>query len=489
MTMATLDDLCGSTVLDGSAGARTITGLTADSREVKPGFLFAALSGVKTDGARFVADALARGAAAILAGEEAVIEAPADIPVIRDANPRRRLALMAASFYKAQPKIAAAVTGTNGKTSVACFLRQIWEAQGYAAASLGTTGITFNGETQELHHTTPDPVALHACLADLARRGATHLAFEASSHGLAQYRLDGVKLVAGGFTNISRDHLDYHADFHEYFHAKMRLFEALLLPGQPAVIDVDTHGGEHAVEDARKHGLRLITVGREGHSIRVLASERDGFGQRLKVSLEGEPRDLFIPLAGDFQAANVLVTLGLAMVTGVDADAAFAAAAKLKGAKGRLELVAHAAGGGPVFIDYAHTPDALENAIRALRPYVTGKLHVVFGAGGDRDKGKRPQMGAVVAKSADIGYITDDNPRSEDAATIRAHIRAAAPDALEIGDRTEAIAAALDAMAAGDVLLIAGKGHETGQIVGGVTIPYSDHDAVRSLLGGQERDG
>jgi UDP-N-acetylmuramoyl-L-alanyl-D-glutamate--2,6-diaminopimelate ligase len=482
MTLATLDQLCGSAAFLGEHGTRPVAGVTADSREVKPGYLFAALSGTWTDGARFVADAVSRGAAAILTEPDTVVDAPG-VAIVRDENPRRRLALIAARFYRLQPKIAAAVTGTNGKTSVASFLRQIWEAQGYAAANLGTTGVTFRGETEPLAHTTPDPVSLHATLADLARRGATHLAFEASSHGLAQYRLDGVKLVAGAFTNISRDHLDYHADFHDYLHAKMRLFEVLLEPGQPAVIDVDSDGGEQVAEHAAKRNLRLITVGRKGESIRLISSARDGFGQQLNLTVEGERRPLFIPLAGDFQAANVLVTLGLAMVTGVPADEAFASAEKLKGAKGRLELVGHAPTGGPIFIDYAHTPDALENAIRALRPYVAGKLRVVFGAGGDRDKGKRPQMGAVVAKSADAGYVTDDNPRSESPATIRAEIMSAIPGAVEIGDRGEAIAAALSDMAAGDVLLIAGKGHETGQIVGGVTIPYSDHDAVASLLG------
>jgi UDP-N-acetylmuramoyl-L-alanyl-D-glutamate--2,6-diaminopimelate ligase len=482
MTLATLDELCGPAAFLGTDGARPISGVTADSREVKPGFLFVALSGTKTDGARFIADAVARGAAAILAGTDAAIDAPG-VAIVRDENPRRRLALIAARYYKVQPKIAAAVTGTNGKTSVASFLRQIWEAQGYAAANLGTTGVTFRGETEPLAHTTPDPVSLHATLADLARRGATHLAFEASSHGLAQYRLDGVKIVAGAFTNISRDHLDYHANFHDYFHAKMRLFDELLDPGQPAVIDVDTAGSEDAVEHAEKRNLRLVTVGRKGDSIRLISSARDGFGQQLNISVEGERRPLYIPLAGDFQAANVLVTLGLAMVTNVSADEAFEAAETLKGAKGRLELIGRAPGGGPIFIDYAHTPDALENAIRALRPYVEGKLRVVFGAGGDRDKGKRPQMGAVVAKSADAGYVTDDNPRSENPATIRAEIMAAIPGAVEIGDRTKAIEAALADMGPGDVLLVAGKGHETGQIVGNVTIPYSDHEAVLNLLG------
>ena len=487
MTLMTLGRLCGASFPLGDSGAAPVTGLTADSREVQPGYLFAALAGTKTDGARFIADALARGAAAILTGEDAEIDAASGVPVIRDANPRQALALMAARFYGRQPEIIAAVTGTNGKTSVAAFLRQIWEAGGFAAASLGTTGILFRGEEHPLAHTTPDPVSLHASLADLAAQGATHLAFEASSHGLAQYRADGVKLAAGAFTNISRDHLDYHPDFADYFRAKMRLFTELLQPGQPAVIDVDSEAGEEAAEIARARGLRLITVGRQGDTLRLLASERDGFGQRLDIRYEGRARSLRLPLAGEFQASNVLVALGLALATDTPADIAFAAAERLQGAKGRLELVAHAPSGGPIFIDYAHTPDALENAIRALRPYASGKLHLVFGCGGDRDRGKRPEMGAIAARLADRVIVTDDNPRSEDPAAIRAEILAAAPGATEIGDRREAIAAAIAAMAEGDVLLIAGKGHETGQIVGHTVIPYSDHEAVAALIGGREK--
>ncbi len=483
MTLVTLGDLCGGALPVGS-GEMPITGLTADSREVEPGYLFAALAGTKTDGARFVADAVARGATAVLAGEGVALYVPEGVAVIRDANPRRALALMAARIYGRQPEVTAAVTGTNGKTSVASFLRQIWEACGFASASLGTTGIMFRGEEQPLSHTTPDPVTLHADLADLAAKGATHLAFEASSHGLAQYRLDGVKLAAAAFTNISRDHLDYHPDFADYFRAKMRLFTELLRPGQSAVIDVDSEAGEEAAEIARARGLRLITVGRQGDTLRLVAGERDGFGQRLEISHNGTVRRIFLPLAGDFQASNVLVALGLALATDAPADVAFAAVERLKGAKGRLELVAHSPSGGPIFIDYAHTPDALENAIRTLRPYATARLHVVFGCGGDRDRGKRPEMGAIAARLADRVIVTDDNPRSEDPAAIRAEVLAAAPGAIEIGDRAEAIAAAINGMGPGDVLLIAGKGHETGQIVGHTVIPYSDHDTVAGLIGG-----
>ncbi len=478
-----LEHLCSPAAHSLASDSIAITGLTADSRDVKPGYLFAALNGSKTDGARFIADALRHGAAAILIEQGVAADLPDGFPVIRVANPRQRLAQMAALFYGRQPGTVAAVTGTNGKTSVASFLRQIWTASGRAAASLGTTGVMFEGQERPLAHTTPDPVALHAEIADLTQCGATHLAFEASSHGLAQYRLDGVRLTAGAFTNISRDHLDFHPDFADYFAAKMRLFTELLEPGQPAVVDIDSEAGVRAAEIALRRGLTVVTVGRRGETLRLEASERNGFGQRLRVRHEGLAREIKLPLAGDFQAANVLVTLGLAIATGVDPDRAFAAAENLRGAKGRLELAGHAAKGGPVFIDYAHTPAALENAIAALRPYVTGKLHVVFGCGGDRDKGKRPEMGGIAARLADCVYVTDDNPRSEDAATIRAEILAAAPGALEIGDRAMAIAAAIEAMQTGDVLLIAGKGHETGQIVGDTVIAYSDHGTVAALIG------
>lgn len=487
MTVKSLSDLCEAEAISGAIRDARVEGLTADSRDVRPGYLFAALSGTKTDGARFIADALARGAAALLLGAETAAPVPAGVPVIRDANPRRRLALMAARFYARQPEVTAAVTGTNGKTSVASFLRQIWERCGYRAASLGTTGILFAGEERPLGHTTPDPVSLHASLAALAERGATHLAFEASSHGLAQHRVDGVRLAAAAFTNISRDHLDYHADFADYFRAKMRLFTDLLQPGRPAVIDADTRAGEEAAGIARSRGLMVFSVGRRGEALRLVSSARDGFGQRLEILRGGARHRLFLPLAGDFQTSNALVALGLALSTGAPEAEAFAAMETLKGARGRLELAGYAPGGGPVFIDYAHTPDALENAIRALRPYATGRLYVVFGCGGDRDRGKRSEMGAIAARLADRVIVTDDNPRGEDAAAIRAEILAAAPGALEIGDRAEAIAAAMDGMKPGDVLLVAGKGHETGQIIGDEVVPYSDHEAVAALTGGEAR--
>lgn len=462
-----------------------ITGLTADSREVKPGFLFAALSGSATDGARFIGDAIARGASALLVGEGLPVETSDSLAVIVDANPRRRLALLAARFYGAQPETVAAVTGTNGKTSVASFLREIWEHQGQRAASLGTIGIVHDGREEPLHHTTPDPVAIHEALARLARGGITHLAMEASSHGLAQCRLDGVRLVAGAFTNITRDHLDYHPTFEDYLAAKLRLFRELLEPGLPAVVDLDSPGGEEAAAAARKRGLRLITTGRRGETLKLQSTERDGFGQILDVTYEGKGWRVRLPLAGDFQASNALVTAGLALGLGSPPEQVFDALEKLKGAKGRLDLAGHALSGAPIFIDYAHTPDALENALRALRPYASGRLVVAFGCGGDRDRGKRPQMGAAATRMADHVIVTDDNPRGEDAAAIRAAILAAAPGAEEIGDRHAAIEAGVAGLAEGDVLLVAGKGHESGQIVGKTVIPFSDHDAVALALSRQ----
>ncbi|MBX2804474.1 MAG: UDP-N-acetylmuramoyl-L-alanyl-D-glutamate--2,6-diaminopimelate ligase [Hyphomicrobiales bacterium] len=470
----------------GTSALPEITGLTADSRLVEPGYLFAALSGTKTDGGRYIEEAILRGAIAVLVSDEQMVNVPLQIQVIRDTNPRQCLAKLAASFYGAQPKLTVAVTGTNGKTSVASFLRQIWEHAGLKAASLGTTGISFKGQEEILAHTTPDPVVLHEKLASLTERGATHLAFEASSHGLAQYRLDGVQLKAGAFTNISRDHMDYHADFEDYFNAKMRLFTELLPLGSPAVIDVDSEAGVKAAGIARDHGLEVFTVGHNGETLRLDAVERQGFGQRLKLSYRGKRREILLPLAGDFQASNGLVALGLALATGLDADKAFAAAEKLTGAKGRLELAGRTKTGDPVFIDYAHTHAALENALTALRPYAKKRLHVVFGAGGDRDKGKRPMMGEAAMRLADCVYVTDDNPRGEEPAMISARIVAAAAGAREIGDRREAIAVAIAAMEPGDLLLVAGKGHETGQIVGDRVLPYSDHEAVMSILGGVE---
>ncbi len=443
--------------------------------------LFAALAGTKADGIAFAKDAAQRGAAAILAGAEADTGS-LSLPVLRALEPRRALALFAARFYGAQPKTVAAVTGTNGKTSVASFLRQIWTATGFEAASLGTIGIaTSRGETP-LAHTTPDPVSLHKHLARLAAEGVTHLALEASSHGLDQHRLDGVHISAGAFTNVTRDHLDYHPTFEHYLNAKLRLFRDLLGPGSTAAIDADGPGAEAAIEAAKSAKLSIWTVGQRGEGIALKSIERNGFKQRLLLDCNGRSYSLDLPLAGAFQVSNALVAAGLALGLGASAESVFSATSKLQGAKGRLEYIGETTAGAPVFVDYAHTPDALTKALQALRPYVAGRLHAVFGCGGDRDKGKRPEMGRAAAANADAVYVTDDNPRSEDPASIRSAVLAAAPGATEIASRAEAIATAVAALKQGDVLLVAGKGHETGQITGKVVIPFSDHEAVAAAL-------
>jgi UDP-N-acetylmuramoyl-L-alanyl-D-glutamate--2,6-diaminopimelate ligase len=464
-------------------GEIDIRGLTADSREVEPGFLFAAILGEANDGGSFIPEALARGAAALLAGPDVRIDDTA-LPVLREHNVRRSLALMAARFHPRQPDTVVGVTGTNGKTSVVAFVRQIWETMGLRAASLGTVGLVAPGITEPVAHTTPDPVALHAVLTKLAQCGVTHLALEASSHGLKQCRLDGVRFAAGAFTNLSRDHLDYHADVEDYFDAKARLFTELLLPGASAVVNTDTAEGVRIARMAGQRGLVVLTVGADGETIRLLHRERKGLAQQLIVEADKQKHEIFLPLVGEFQVSNALVAAGLTVACGGQMSVALRALEYLKGARGRLELVATSRGGAPVFVDYAHTPDALKHALLALRPHATGKLVVVFGCGGDRDRGKRPQMGAVAAELADIAYVTDDNPRGEDPAAIRAQIIAACPDGIEVAGRAEAIARAVAGLEDGDVLLVAGKGHETGQIIGHDVVAFSDHEAVAAAIGG-----
>ena len=465
------------------AGVR-ISGITADSRKAEAGFAFFAIAGAKADGAKYAKDAAARGAVAVI-GEG---ERPADISpqtiYVRVPDVRRALALCAAKLFPGQPGTIVAVTGTNGKTSVASFVRQIWSALGKQAASVGTIGLVSpSGETAG-SLTTPDPVALHQLLDRLAREGVTHMAMEASSHGLDQRRLDGVKLSAGAFTNLTRDHLDYHATLEDYRAAKMRLFETLLPAGAAAVADMDEEGAEGVATIAKQRGLRFFGVGRAGNDLKLLSATIDGFAQRLEVQVEGKKHSLKLPLVGGFQISNALVATGLAIATGGEPKAVLATLENLKGAAGRLEL-AGSKDGAPIFIDYAHTPDALEKALAALRPYVRGSLVVVFGAGGDRDPGKRPLMGAAAAKGADRVIVTDDNPRSEDPSAIRAAILQSAPGAAEIGDRTQAIHDAVASLKSGDVLLVAGKGHETGQILRDRTLPYTDHAAVKAALEGK----
>jgi UDP-N-acetylmuramoyl-L-alanyl-D-glutamate--2,6-diaminopimelate ligase len=483
MASMTLAELMGPEArLPAPWGAVPILGLTADSRAVKPGFLFAALPGTHTDGSKFIADALARGAAAILVPQGGAPKR-ATTPVLEDADPRRRLALIASRFFAAQPETVVAVTGTNGKTSVASFVRQLWEGQGILSASLGTIGVVSPKTTRKLNHTTPDPIELHAILAGLAKDGVTHLAFEASSHGLEQRRLDGVRLAAAAFTNITRDHLDYHESFEDYFEVKLRLFRELLPPGAAAIVDVDSDGGRRVAEIAKSRGHKLVSVGEAGETLRLVSAKRDGFAQRLIILHNGKSYEVKVPLVGDFQATNALVAVGLVIATGGDPARVIKALANLRGAKGRLDLAGTTKSGAPIFVDYAHTPDALAKALAALRPYVKARLVVVFGCGGDRDKGKRPEMGAAAGTNADSVIVTDDNPRTEEPAAVRRAILAAAPNAVEIADRATAINQAIQGLNAGDVLLIAGKGHETGQIVGDKIIPFSDHDAVAAALG------
>lgn len=486
----TLQELVGPGVtLPPSWRDIAISGLTSDSREVRAGYLFAALSGAREDGSRFIADALGRGAAAILVRDGATAPGAPDVPLVVDPDPRRRLALMAAAFFAVQPEIAVAVTGTNGKTSVASFVRQIWTALGFEAASLGTVGVTTRQRSRVLRHTTPEPVELHRLLAELAAEGVTHLAFEASSHGLEQRRLDGVVLKAAGFTNLTRDHLDYHKDAADYFAQKLRLFRELLPDGGVAVADVDSAEGVEAAEVARARHLDVISVGTTGETIRLVYAERDGLAQRLRLEVEGVGFDVTLPLVGGFQASNALVAAGLCIAAGSAPDKVLPALEGLKGALGRLDLAGRTPAGAPVFIDYAHTPDALAKALAALRPYAKDRLVAVFGCGGDRDRGKRPEMGRAATQGADVVYVTDDNPRSESPAAIRREILAGAIGAIEIGDRPTAITEAIASLRAGDVLLIAGKGHETGQIVGDSVIPYSDHDAVAAALEAERAGG
>src|SRR5438477_2273342 len=388
-------------------------GLAADSREVKPGFLFAALSGSKTDGARFIEDAVKRGAIAVLGTPDAAALARSlGVRIIAAANPRLRLAELAAEFFAAQPSTIAAVTGTNGKTSVASFLRQIWAFQGRQAASLGTLGIDAPSGHVSLGHATPDPVRLHAELARLKNEGVDHLALEASSHGLDQYRLDGVKISAAGFTNITRDHLDYHASFANYLTAKLRLFRELVKTGGVAVVNVDADHAGDFLAAAEKRRLRILTVGERGETLKLVKRAPHAGGQDLTLRYGEHEHSIALPLAGSFQAANVLVAAGLALGLGDAADKVFAALATLKGAPGRLELVARTRQGAAIYVDYAHTPDAIETVLRALRPHVKGRLHIVFGCGGHRDRGKRPLMAEAAARCADAVIVTDENPRS-----------------------------------------------------------------------------
>jgi len=466
-----------------------LTGLASDSRKVKPGYLFAALAGTKTDGARFVKDAVARGAVAVmgppsLAGDVAAL----GVRFIPEENPRAGLARFAAAFYSGQPQVVAAITGTKGKSSIVAFLREIWTQVGKPAASLGTVGVIGPKGAVPLSHTTPDPIEIHELLAKLKEEGVDHLAIEASSHGLDQHRLDGVKIAACGFTNITRDHMDYHPAFEDYLAAKLRLFTEVVQDAGVAVVNADAAYAQVFIDAARARGLKLITVGRKGETIHLDRREDRGGAQALTLHYNNRIFYVELPQAGDFQASNALVAAGLAIGLGENPQQVFEALEHLKGAPGRMEKVAFSKSGAPIYVDYAHTPDSLEKVLEALRPHTAGRLHVVFGCGGDRDKGKRPLMGAIAVRLADDVIVTDDNPRSEDASVIRREILAAARGAREIGDRAQAIRTAVADLKTGDVLILAGKGHETGQYVKGEVLPFSDRDqAVEAAvaLGGR----
>ncbi|MDX9996448.1 MAG: UDP-N-acetylmuramoyl-L-alanyl-D-glutamate--2,6-diaminopimelate ligase [Phenylobacterium sp.] len=457
-----------------------ITGVTADSRKVKPGALFAALPGTNADGRAFARQALAQGAAAIIAESE--IEG-VDAPTIVTPDPRRAYALAAAAYFRAQPDVCVAVTGTNGKTSVATFCRQIFSRLGRNAASMGTLGVrTAAEQLTPPGLTTPDAADVAELLAELVGKGVTHLALEASSHGIDQRRLDGVKLTAAGFLNLTQDHLDYHGTMEAYLAAKLRLFEALLTRGGTAVLNADSEAYPAFAAAAVQAGHTVFSVGERGQGLKLVAREPTPEGQRLTVEAEGRTFEVALPLVGAYQASNALVAAGLCIATGEEVGPVLEALAHLEGAPGRLQRVGRGPRGGEAYVDYAHTPDGLETVLTALRPHVRGRLLVVFGAGGDRDRGKRPIMGEIAVRLADLAIVTDDNPRSEDPAAIRGEILAGAAGAREIGDRREAIRAAVAELAEGDVLVVAGKGHEQGQIVGSVVHPFDDVGEVRAAL-------
>jgi UDP-N-acetylmuramoyl-L-alanyl-D-glutamate--2,6-diaminopimelate ligase len=479
--LTTLGDLFPEARATGHA-ARTVAGLASDSRKVKPGSVFVAVPGTKADGAAFIPQALLAGAMAIVGEAERPATLNPAIAYVRVADVRRALALAAARLHPRQPGTIVAVTGTSGKSSVADFVRQIFAALGRQSASLGTLGLITSSGASYGSLTTPDPIGLHETLDRLAGEGITHLAMEASSHGLDQRRLDGVRLTAGGFTNLGRDHLDYHPSVDEYLAAKLRLFDTLLGPGQPAVINSDGPCAERVLEAARRRRLAVRTTGRSGETIRLVESRTVGFGQELAVRVSsGETQNVRLPLIGGFQAENALVAAGLAIAAGGHPPDVIAALASLKGAPGRLDKVGEV-NGAIALVDYAHKPDALEHVLDTLRPFAKGRLVCVFGCGGDRDKGKRPIMGRIAVEKADVVIVTDDNPRSEVPAAIRAEILSQANGAREIGDRAEAIRTAVRELGPGDVLVVAGKGHERGQIVGDRTLPFSEHDVLRAAI-------
>ncbi len=462
--------------LIGTADDAVVTGFAIDHRKVAPGTIFGAFEGAKVNGEDFIDAALQAGAIAVVARPEARV---AGAVHIADANPRARFANLASHFFAPFPAVTAAVTGTNGKTSTVEMTRQLWRMAGFHAASIGTLGVTTADERVSTGLTTPDIVTFLSNVAGLAREGVTHVAFEASSHGLSQYRTEGLPVRAAAFTNLSRDHLDYHGDMATYFTAKMRLFAEVLADDGTAVVWADDPHAPQVEDLARMRGNRLITVGEHGKTLRLVSRTPSLLGQTLEIEAEDRIHTVKLPLIGAYQAANALTAAGLVIATGGDVGGTLANCARLQPVRGRLERAVIAANGAPVYVDYAHTPDALEAAIAALKPHTEGRLILVFGAGGDRDPGKRELMGQVAAAGADVAIVTDDNPRTEDAAEIRRAILKGAPEATEIGDRRAAIAAAIAMAAPHDIVLVAGKGHEQGQIVGEMVLPFDDVAVAR----------
>ena len=474
-------------------GNKEFVGLTCDSRQVEPGFLFAALPGSQVDGRSYISDAMARGAVAVLAPEGTDPELTNEfVPLITDPNPRRRYSLVAAQFFETQPRSVVAITGTNGKTSVAGFVRQILSCLGHKSASAGTLGVELSGfdanSTPELKSrfnlTTPDSVDLHRSLSELEGLGVNHLALEASSHGLDQYRLDGIKISAAAFTNLSRDHLDYHLTVGAYLEAKLRLFSELVVDGGTAVINADDMYANAFRSAAQARGFQILFFGNKGHDIRLVNLQHEHDGQQMTIEVLGALYSFKLPLVGDFQASNILCALGLVISLGENVEKSVTQLSKLTGIAGRMEYAGSHPNGASIYVDYAHTPDALAHVLGALRPHTKGCLHLVFGCGGDRDVGKRPEMGAVASLSADHVIVTDDNPRSEDPADIRNSVLSACINAVEIGDRKLAISKAIDNLKKNDVLVVAGKGHETGQIIGDQVLPFDDRKTVTKCIQG-----
>ncbi|MBT6031367.1 MAG: UDP-N-acetylmuramoyl-L-alanyl-D-glutamate--2,6-diaminopimelate ligase [Kordiimonadaceae bacterium] len=464
-----------------------ICGITADSRQVKPGFMFVALPGLKYNGADFINDAVAAGAVAILCLPAAKIDNNEIIWVL-DEYPGRVFPYIVSRFFKTQPEKIAAVTGTNGKTSVAFFTQQIWKQLGIKAASVGTLGIQADGYQKNTGLTTPDPVVIHKALSELCERGVDHVVFEASSHGLDQRRLDGINISAAAFTNLTHDHLDYHHTEQEYFNAKKRLFSELLPPSQTAVLNIDSPLVSEVQQICKAQGHKIITVGHNNGDIRLLSQRTSSAGQEITVSYNSIIYDISLPLVGHFQAINALMAVGLVIGCGGNADKAFKALSYLRPVRGRMEQAGRHPSGARIYVDYAHTPDALETVLKALKPHVRGKLHVVFGCGGDRDKTKRKIMGEIAAAEAEVIYVTDDNPRSEDSATIRAEILKGCPVAQNIGDRARAIQLSVSSLTKGDILLVAGKGHEQGQTIGTEVKEFDDVSVVRSAIAALEQN-